>query len=90
MAVTVQLSNESIPVSHPYYPQTIHLPHYVRNETSVFSLIAQFGFLWAAVVGIAFLAIRHIRPTASRSDQIAFTWMCLSISPPLTFVLIPF
>ena len=79
MEVTVQLSNKSIAVPHPYYPQTIHLPHYVRNETAVFSLIAQFGFLWAAVVGIAFVAIRRIRPTTSRSDQIAFTWMCLSM-----------
>lgn len=78
MAVTVQLSNESAAVSHPYYPQTVHLPHYVRNETTVFSLVAQFGFLWAAVMSIAFIAIRRIRPTASRSDQIAFTWMCLS------------
>ncbi|ODM14401.1 hypothetical protein SI65_10136 [Aspergillus cristatus] len=78
MAVTVQLSNESIAVPHPYYPQTIHLPHYVRNETSVFSLIAQFGLLWAAVIGLAFVSIRRIRPTASRSDKIAFTWMCLT------------
>ncbi|KAH1593934.1 hypothetical protein KXX34_002601 [Aspergillus fumigatus] len=65
-------------ISHYYYPPTIRLPHYSANETSVLSLITQFGFLWAAVLGIAFIVIRRTRPTVSRSDQLSFIWMCLT------------
>ncbi|KAE8418974.1 Emopamil-binding protein [Aspergillus pseudocaelatus] len=65
-------------IPHQYYPTTIHLPHFTTNETWVVSLIAQFGFLWAAVLGTAFLTIRRVRPNASRSDKLAFVWMCLT------------
>ncbi|KAE8343444.1 hypothetical protein BDV24DRAFT_129250 [Aspergillus arachidicola] len=65
-------------IPHQYYPPTIHLPHFAANETSVVSVIAQFGFLWAAVLGTAFLVIRRVRPTASRADKLAFVWMCLT------------
>lgn len=68
-------------IPHYYYPPTIRLPHYSANETSVLSLITQFGFLWAAVLGIAFIVIRRTRPTVSRSDQLSFIWMCLSTLP---------
>ncbi|GES60269.1 emopamil binding protein [Aspergillus terreus] len=64
-------------IPHPFYPPTIQLPHYVTNASQVLSLISQFAFLWAAVIGIAFLVIRNVRPTASRSDQLAFVWMWL-------------
>lgn len=74
----VQYSNATVAVPHPYYPTTIQLPHYVKNETSVPSLITQFGLLWAVVLVAAFIIIQHARPTASRSDRIAFAWMCLS------------
>ncbi|KAB8230928.1 EXPERA domain-containing protein [Aspergillus alliaceus] len=64
--------------SHQYYPPGVHLPHFVANETSVVSLIAQFGVLWAAFLGGGFLIIRRVRPTASRSDKLAFVWMSLT------------
>ncbi|RAL06830.1 EXPERA domain-containing protein [Aspergillus homomorphus CBS 101889] len=72
------MANRTESIPHHYYPSTIQLPHYTTNETPVLSLIAQFGFLWAAVLGIALLIIRRTRPTASRSDQVAFIWMCLT------------
>ncbi|KAL5002995.1 Emopamil-binding protein [Aspergillus recurvatus] len=65
-------------VSHHYYPRTVQLPHYASNQTSVVSLISQFGVLWAAVLGIAYVVIRSVRPTVSRSDQLAFIWWCLT------------
>lgn len=77
--MTVQYLNTTILPSHNYYPPSIQLPHYADNESPVISLIAQFGILWAAVLGISFLAIRRARPTASRADQAAFVWMCLSM-----------
>ena len=64
---------------HRYYPPSAELPHFAENKTSVISLISQFGFLWAAVVGIALLTIRKVRPSASTSDKVAFVWMCLSM-----------
>lgn len=75
----------SVMVSHNYYPPSIHLPHYVPNESSVLSLIFQFGVLWAAVLGFSFALICRLRPASSLSDRLAFTWMCLSISPPCPF-----
>jgi hypothetical protein len=74
-------SNMTDSIPHHYYPPSIRLPHYAANETSVLSLIAQFGFLWAAVLGIAFIAIQRVGPAVSRSDQLAFIWMCLSMLP---------
>ena len=68
----------AVPITHRYYPTSLQIPHYTENETSVLSLIAQFGFLWAAVLVIALFIIRRVRPTASRSDQLTFVWMCLS------------
>ncbi|KAB8072616.1 Emopamil-binding protein [Aspergillus leporis] len=65
-------------IPHQYYPPGIHLPHYVPNGTSTLSLIVQFGLLWTAVLGVAFIAIRRVRPMASGSDQLAFIWMCLT------------
>ncbi|KAF7594139.1 hypothetical protein BBP40_009988 [Aspergillus hancockii] len=65
-------------VTHQYYPLDIHLPYYVANGTSTLSLIVQFGLLWAAALGGGFVIIRRVRPTASRSDQLAFVWMCLT------------
>ena len=80
--MTIVQLNESVDLPHPYFPPSIHLPHYVQNETSVLSLITQFGFLWAAVLGVAVVGIQRARPTASRSDRVAFAWMCLSIFCP--------
>ncbi|KAF7157619.1 hypothetical protein CNMCM5623_001993 [Aspergillus felis] len=71
-------SNMTTMIPHDYYPPTLRLPHYTTNETSVLSLIAQFGFLWATVLGIAFIVIQRVRPAASRSDRLAFIWMCLT------------
>ncbi|CAG8903245.1 unnamed protein product [Penicillium egyptiacum] len=76
--VPVALANAANSVSHNYYPPTIHLPKYVDNESSAVSIIIQFGFLWAAVVGMAFVVICRLRPNASQSDKLAFVWMCLS------------
>ena len=67
-------------IPHNYYPPSINLPHYVANESSVLSLIFQFGVLWAAVSGISFALICYLRPSLSLSDRVAFVWMCLSIS----------
>ncbi|KUM63219.1 hypothetical protein ACN42_g3899 [Penicillium freii] len=78
MADPIQLANAAMSVSHNYYPPTILLPQYVDNESSAISIIIQFGFLWAAVLGIAMVIISHVRPTASQSDKLAFVWMCLS------------
>ncbi|PYH87087.1 emopamil binding protein [Aspergillus uvarum CBS 121591] len=72
------MTNQTASVIHNYYPSTIHLPHYATNTTPVFSLIVQFGILWVAVLGVALISIRRARPTASRSDQSAFVWMCLT------------
>ncbi|RJE25775.1 Emopamil binding protein [Aspergillus sclerotialis] len=68
----------AFPITHRYYPPSLQLPHYTENKTSVLSLIAQFGFLWASVIVIALFIIRRVRPTSSRSDQLTFTWMCLT------------
>ncbi|KAI9373780.1 Emopamil-binding protein [Aspergillus egyptiacus] len=65
-------------IPHHYYPPTIQLPHYAANTSSVISLIVQFGILWAAVLAVAILLIRRVHPSASRSDQLAFLWMCLT------------
>ncbi|KAJ5881955.1 uncharacterized protein N7529_000627 [Penicillium soppii] len=72
-----------IMTSHNYYPTSIQLPDYVANESSVLSLILQFGILWAAVVGFSFTLICRMRPSLSLSDRVAFTWMCLSIVSPI-------
>ncbi|PLN84111.1 Emopamil binding protein-domain-containing protein, partial [Aspergillus taichungensis] len=80
--------DESLPEStkmstlppHRYYPPSAPLPHFAENETSVISLIGQFGLLWAAVLGLALITIRRVRPTAPISDQLAFVWMCLKYS----------
>jgi hypothetical protein len=79
MADAMRLTNATASIIHDYYPPTIHLPHYVANEGSVASLIARFGVLWTAVLGGAFATLYHVRPTASRSDQVAFVWMCFSL-----------
>ncbi|KAL4881878.1 emopamil binding protein [Aspergillus karnatakaensis] len=63
---------------HQYYPLGLSLPHFTTNESSTLTLIAQFGVLWAAAVGFAWVLIGKIRPTASTADRIAFTWMCLT------------
>ncbi|KAE8143085.1 Emopamil-binding protein [Aspergillus pseudotamarii] len=62
----------------PLLTPTVELPHFTENQTSVLSLIGQFGFLWAAVVGIGCMTIRQVRPSASTSDQLTFVWMCLT------------
>ncbi|PYH46367.1 EXPERA domain-containing protein [Aspergillus saccharolyticus JOP 1030-1] len=72
------MANLTASITHHYHPTTIHLPHYASNNTPVLSLIAQFGFLWVAVLGAALVTIRRSRPTASKSDQSAFVWMCLT------------
>ncbi|KAE8153801.1 emopamil binding protein [Aspergillus avenaceus] len=72
------MANMTSMISHQYFPPTILLPHYAANETSVLSLIGQFGVLWVAVLGSALILIRRVRPTASGSDQLAFVWMCLT------------
>lgn len=72
------LANMSASPLHRYYPPSVELPHFTENQTPVLSLIGQFGFLWAAVVGVACITIRKVRPAASTSDQLAFVWMCLS------------
>jgi cholestenol delta-isomerase len=71
---------DSNPILHNYYPPWVQLPSYVTNRSSVISLITQFGFVWAAVIGASFFVIGRLRPTVGLSDRIAFTWMCLSIS----------
>ncbi|KAJ6118642.1 hypothetical protein N7471_013262 [Penicillium samsonianum] len=78
MADPIQLVNAATSDSHNYYPPTILLPHYVDNESSSLSIIIQFGFLWAAVLGGASITISRVRPTASQSDKLAFVWMCLT------------
>ncbi|CAI7632108.1 unnamed protein product [Penicillium palitans] len=78
MADPVQFTNTATSVSHNYYPPTIHLPQYVDNETPAVLIIVQFGFLWAAVLGTALIIICRVRPTASKSDKLAFVWMCLT------------
>lgn len=78
MADPVQFTNTATSVSHNYYPPTIHLSQYVDNEAPAISIIIQFGFLWAAVLVTALIIICRVRPTASKSDKLAFVWMCLS------------
>ena len=70
---------DSMP-AHDYYPLWVQLPHFVANESSPIPLIARFGIQWAAVVGASYFLIGRLRPTASLSDRVAFTWMCLSMS----------
>ncbi|KAA8645118.1 hypothetical protein EYZ11_012390 [Aspergillus tanneri] len=76
MGNTVQLNTSNS--IHSYYPLGTNLPHYVANQDGTLSLIVQFGALWAAAIGIAYIIIRRVRPTASTSDQGAFLWMCLT------------
>lgn len=72
----------SAPIPHGYYPLGVELPHFTVNEDSTISLISRFGVQWASVVGLSFYLIGRLRPTASRADKVAFTWMCLSIFYP--------
>ncbi|KAL7650497.1 hypothetical protein ACMYSQ_010280 [Aspergillus niger] len=65
-------------INHDYYPSTIYLPHYVTNESSTFSLVAQFAVLWALALGIASIIIRRPRRSVTQSDQFAFIWMCFT------------
>lgn len=67
-----------ISVPHDYYPLGVQIPHYAPNQDSVISLIATFGFQWAAVTLGSFFLIGRLRPKAPLSDRVAFTWMCLS------------
>ncbi|KAJ9246441.1 hypothetical protein DTO207G8_8941 [Paecilomyces variotii] len=78
MADAIHVLNATATITHNYYPPTIQLPHYVANDGTVPSLIARFGALWATLVGGAFATIYYVRPRASRSDQIAFVWMCFT------------
>ena len=66
-------------VAHGYYPNSILLPHYVANESSVLSLISQFGVLWAVVIVGSFGLITRLRPALKTTDHVAFVWMCLSM-----------
>ncbi|PLB48660.1 emopamil binding protein [Aspergillus steynii IBT 23096] len=68
--------SESIP--HDYYPPNLALPHFLPNEDTAFSLIFRFALLWMSALGAGFIIIRRVRPTASKSDQLAFLWMCLT------------
>jgi hypothetical protein len=85
---------DSTQIPHDYYPPWISLPHYTPNESSVISLITQFGLQWGFVLVASFLLIGRLRPTASTSDRVAFTWMCLSMytfKPDLTsYTIFPF
>ncbi|KAJ5327876.1 emopamil binding protein [Penicillium brevicompactum] len=65
-------------VAHGYYPNSILLPHYVANESSVLSLISQFGVLWAVVIVGSFGLITRLRPALKTTDHVAFAWMCLT------------
>lgn len=65
-------------VIHGYYPSSVYLPHYVTNESSAVSLVAQFAVLWALVLGIASAYICRPRNSVTRADQFAFIWMCFS------------
>lgn len=80
MADTVQFANVTAAFPHPYYPLGVQLPGYLANEISVLSLICRFAVCWVAVLSIAFLIINRVRPSASRSDRLAFLWFCLSRS----------
>lgn len=80
MADTVQFSNMTTAFPHPYYPLGVELPGYLANESSVLSLVGRFAVCWVTVLGIAFLIINRVRPSASRSDRLAFLWFCLSRS----------
>ncbi|CAG8012307.1 unnamed protein product [Penicillium olsonii] len=66
--------------THDYYPQSIELPHFTANVSPVFPLILRFGVLWAAVIVGSYSLITRLRPAYKLSDQIAFVWMCLSLS----------
>ncbi|KKA16715.1 hypothetical protein T310_9669 [Rasamsonia emersonii CBS 393.64] len=70
---------------HPYYPLGVELPGYLANESSVLSLVGRFAVCWVTVLGIAFLIINRVRPSASRSDRLAFLWFCLTASIHLFF-----
>ena len=78
-------------VTHDYYPLGVQLPGYAPNESPVPELLAPFALQWIAVTAGAFLLIGRLRPTASLSDRLAFTWMSLSISsqPPASHPLHP-
>lgn len=78
---------DAMPV-HDYYPLGLQIPQFVANEAGPISLIARFGVQWAAVLGASWLLIGRLRPKAGRSDRVAFTWMCLSISLPFSLCLL--
>ncbi|KAH8434359.1 EXPERA domain-containing protein [Aspergillus melleus] len=78
MPETIRFDNMSESISHDYYPLDLPLPHFLPNKDTPFTLIFQFAILWLSVLGAAFITIRRIRPTATKSDQLAFLWMCLT------------
>lgn len=63
--------------THPYYPVSAALPHYVANKNSVLSLLVFFGSIISFVVFTAVAGARNAYPQLKASDQLTVAWFAL-------------
>ncbi|CAG7563009.1 unnamed protein product [Fusarium equiseti] len=62
---------------HPYFPMDAVIPGYLPNTTGVFELIATFGAVVSAVIGLAVWQTTRTRKPVRPIDQFAVGWFAL-------------
>ena len=62
---------------HPYFPMDAVIPGYLPNTTGVFELIATFGAIVSAVIGLAVWQTTRTRKPVRPIDQFAVGWFAL-------------
>ncbi|KAF2396469.1 EBDP4, emopamil-binding protein [Trichodelitschia bisporula] len=68
----------SSPVPHPYYPPSTLLPNYVPNSWHFLTLLGTFAAGCTAVLGVAGLGARSLRPDLRGSELATVLWFVLS------------
>ncbi|RKP34723.1 Emopamil-binding protein [Dimargaris cristalligena] len=64
--------------SHPFYPVTLALPHYVPPQWAVSHLLPIFFAAVVIVLGVAGILVGRVQPRLSATDRTIFLWLCLS------------
>lgn len=62
---------------HPYFPLDAVIPDYLPNTTGVFELIATFGAIVSAIIGLAVWQTTRTRKPVRPIDQFAVGWFAL-------------
>jgi len=62
---------------HPYFPMDAVILGYLPNTTGVFELIATFGAIVSAVIGLAVWQTTRTRKPVRPIDQFAVGWFAL-------------